>query len=352
MSSFVFVPTNNDPTLDSSQTASSDTSSDLTTLCYPLDLLSDKTSLPSSSQDKVVPFMGFYIFVPVTSKAAQGEGDPTLDDSATQDLALRKGLDYASEVNKKLDIQTGEEVVKSMVNSDQRIRIFRQVKALKTFIALYMPETLNSDLNASYSSTNYGGGLLSFGGALASAIKHGVEGDFLPKAEDTITAIMATLPALGPATSVFKEVGRFAQAGRGNAINPLSEVFFENMLMRQFNFDFKFVPKSQDEMKEIQSIIKLFRMYMVPEINKDFVAGTFLSVPAFFQIKYYLQQDGQLNENDNIPKISGCILTGVQVDMAPDGIALHTDGAPVAIRVQLNFQELEIMHRDRILQGY
>jgi hypothetical protein len=147
-------------------------------------------------------------------------------------------------------------------------------------------------------------------------------------------------------------VAKYVSEGQGVAVNPLTEMFFDNMGFRNFSFDFKFMPRNDKEASNVLKIIQTFRMYMVPEFTSDNVAGIFYTVPAFFQIKYFIQAGGYVNENEAIPKISGCVLSSVQTDWAPDGAAFHKDGMPVAVRMQLNFTELEIMHRKRIKDGY
>jgi hypothetical protein len=321
---------------------------DFVPIIFPENLLSDKTY---NNRDKTTPFMGFYVFVPSKATAVK-EGD-AFDDSSTNEITKLRGLNYADEVNKELNVKNGEEFVSKALQGNDRIRIFRKVNALKKFICLYMPDTVNHDLNAVYNNFNFGGDAVAAVSSLVDAVKTGAIDNSPEGVKNSLVNFIAA--AGGQEGGIFSGLSiaaRFAQQGAGLAVNPLSEMFFENMSFRQFNFDYKFTPKSPAEADIVKEIIKTFRMYSVPEITKENIAGVFFSVPAFFQIKYYMQQDGSVSENENIPKISGCVCTGVQTDWAPDGLALHKDGMPVAVRMQLNFTELEIMHRDRIKQGY
>jgi len=231
-----------------------------------------------------------------------------------------------------------------------RLRIQRKVQVLKKLICLHMPDTVNHDLSAEYSTLSIGKDLVKVGSVI-DAVKHGIKMDMDKLGSDIVNFGAAFADESGLA-GVAGTLAKYVQAGQGVAVNPLSEVFFENMQFRQFNFDFKMQPRNAAEAQEILDIIKTFRMYMVPEISSDNVAGIFFTVPGFFQIKYYIQDQDGVRENDRIPRISGCALTGVQTDWAPDGLSLHKDGMPNAVRIQLNFTELEIMHRDRIKDGY
>lgn len=352
-SSFVINPSPSDASSNDSGQAGEgleSQQSDLSPLVYPENLLEAKTYL---QEDKVVPFMGFYVMVPKSAQVVQESSPDVLSDASTNDITKLRGLDYASEVNKELNIKNGKEWIENSKTSKDRIRIYKQANVLRKFICLYMPETLNSDLTASYNSLSVGADNLALAGVAIEAYNSGFsKGTSIDILKKLGASLAAAIPATDTISSVIKTGGKFVQAGQGIAVNPLTEVLFENMQFRQFNFDFKFVPKNKGEAATVQEIIKTFRMYMVPEIKKSSVAGIFFSVPAFFQIKYYVQKEGAVQENDKIPKISGCALVGMNVDMAPDGQALHKDLSPVATRIQLNFMELEIMHRDRIIQGY
>jgi hypothetical protein len=316
-------------------------------LTYPNDLLRDKIG----PHEKITPFMAFYVMVPFTARATKE--NEALDDTSTNSVLKLRGLDYAAEVNQLKDLEQAQSIVTEALQGKERIRIFRRVNILKKMICLYMPDTLNSDLNASYNNFSVGSDTIAQIGSTVDIFQSWKNGTATQESvKKNLTNLLAGFAGGGGLIGGVGTAFKFVQAGQGTAINPLSEVFFDNMAFRQFNFDFKFMPRSKEEVKEVREIIDTFRAYMVPEIDTSSAAGIFFSVPAFFQIKYYIQKEGMISENDHIPKISGCALTAVSTDMAPEGVALHKDGAPVAIRMQLSFTELEIMHRDRIKQGY
>jgi hypothetical protein len=78
--------------------------------------------------------------------------------------------------------------------------------------------------------------------------------------------------------------------------------------------------------------------------------------PSEFDIKFYCNG----KENPNIPKMSTCVLTGINVDYAPNGFASYETllseperggtGMPVAIRMDLSFKETQIITK-RFLSG-
>jgi hypothetical protein len=78
--------------------------------------------------------------------------------------------------------------------------------------------------------------------------------------------------------------------------------------------------------------------------------GFFMVPPSEFDIKFYYNG----TENNNIQKISSCVLETVDVDYAPNGWSAYEvpgeiypdvgrSGMPVAIRLILQFKETEIM---------
>ncbi len=314
-------------------------------LTYPQDLLSERTF---NQKDRTTFAMGFYILLPTSAKAVK-ENSAVFNEQESAEIVKTHGLDYAAEVNRQLTVESGTELATEAIEGKEssRLRVFRQSRTLKKMIMLYMPETLNSDLQAQYNSVDLGGVGVAVGASMVDTFKQLTSKDAVKggDVERIITNVIGATNVAG--------VGKAIQAGVGRAVNPLSEVLFENMAFRSYNFDFKFVPKSEKEAQDVLQIIKTFRSYMVPEFNSDSVAGAFFSVPAFFQIKYYILKDGAMEENASLQKISACALEGVLVDNAPDGFAMHTDGVPVATRMQLQFRELEIMHRKRIQdEGY
>jgi hypothetical protein len=110
-----------------------------------------------------------------------------------------------------------------------------------------------------------------------------------------------------------------------------------------------FYPRSEKEAKEVQSIIQRLRFHQAPEILSG-SGGYFMVPPSEFDIEFHYNGE----ENPNISKISTCALTSISVDYAPNGFRayevpgenspiLGSTGMPVGIRLNLTFQELEIM---------
>jgi hypothetical protein len=124
-----------------------------------------------------------------------------------------------------------------------------------------------------------------------------------------------------------------------------------------------FYPRSRIEAKEVQNIIDRIRFHQAPEIlgnnSAGGLGGYFLVPPSEFDIKFYYNG----TENPNIPKISTCVLTTVDVDYAPSGFATYEvfednntptmggTGMPVGIRMGLVFKETQIITKYDLQRG-
>ena len=142
----------------------------------------------------------------------------------------------------------------------------------------------------------------------------------------------------------------------GRAANPYLEVLFQGPELRSFNYSFTFAPTSEEEQQEVKAIIKLFRYHQAPESKS--AASLFLGLPSTFDIMYMYQPDttngGQTeaHENQFYHKIATCVLQSVNVDYTPGKVASHQQGAPVLIKMSLQFLETEMITKSHVLAGY
>lgn len=246
--------------------------------------------------------------------------------------------------------KAGSTVV-SEASSYKSLTGVRTIKRTTDTVALYMPDTLNFTHQQSYNEVSLGGGLFAAAGSAAEALKSSTSfGDFMKIIGENASPFIANAVA-----GMFGDVGRAAFAGGFGAVaNPQLEILYVSPKLRTFRFDFMFYPRSTREASEVQRILDRFRFHQAPEIlgseNAGGVGGFFLVPPSEFDIKFYY--NGQ--ENPNIPKISTCVLTNVDIDYAPNGFATYEvpsdlvarkgfTGMPVAIRLSLEFQETEML---------
>lgn len=177
-------------------------------------------------------------------------------------------------------------------------------------------------------------------------------------------------PALRTATSLF-----------GYALNPVVEVLYVSPLLRAFNFDFIFSPKSAKEADDVWKIIYEFKRHSAPEFLNNSQSGVgslvnyIMIPPSQFEITFLRKGQSKSNpnpdadpneringsagtgggfvENTNLPRLSTCVLQDVMVDYTPTGgFVTFDDGMPVQIRMRLSFIETNIITREMVDEGY
>jgi hypothetical protein len=236
--------------------------------------------------------------------------------------------------------------------------LFNQVQLIKDAIALYMPDTLAFSSSQNYSDismSDIGLGLvgvsalnsLKSGGLTKENIAKTIGGNISPFLYAGLKKQLGT-----SGTSLFT-------AFTGQVMNPQLELLYTSPSFREFSFDFAFYPRSQKEARDVFDIIELFRFHSAPEI-KTGEAGFFLYPPSLFDVEFRYGS----TENVNLPKLSSCVLTKVDVDYAPNGFAAYETGSPherkdtselggtgtpVATRMTLHFKETIIQSKHTIL---
>ena len=224
----------------------------------------------------------------------------------------------------------------------------RPINRVASTIVLYMPPEITTTYAADWSSPS--GGL-----GIAKEI-----GDMF-KGEGSIKELFTSAGAsgakhLGDWTNQFTGLNLSDAASLGTrlVINNHLEVIFNGITFRQFNFNFRFTPESEEEALNVDNIIRAFKFYSAPEILQGW-AGRFWIYPAEFDIQYY--SNGW--ENEFLNKISTCALTSMQVNYTASGHwAAHRAhnalvGSPsVCTDIALQFIELELITKKRVLEGY
>ena len=225
-------------------------------------------------------------------------------------------------------------------------------------VAIYLPPNVQDSLGATYNDTETG--MLGFAAAAgldfsnavgakdyeaaANALVGGAGGILTEGAKKAGAALAETLAGAEGAAGMVNRVF-------GQADNPYVEVLFQAMEVRTFTYNFTFAPRSEEETKDVQEIIQLFRFHMVPELQGG--QSRFLTLPSEFDIHYmYIGKDGTNTENEYYNKIATCVCTNVTVDYTPGKVSSFTDGAPTQITMALTFKETETLTKDKVNAGY
>jgi hypothetical protein len=205
--------------------------------------------------------------------------------------------------------------------------LYRSTRRIAESIALYMP---NGGLVYTEDNKYEEVSMTALAGSFMSGIAETIFGKFGATVVDTIGSVVTTGAKLA-----------------GYPINPMVEVLFATRPMREWMFEVLLAPRNKEESDTVHEIIRTMRLYSAPELTGF---GFFLIPPAEFDITFY--RNGK--ENEYLPRINTCVLKRFEVDYAPaEGkYSTFSTGAPVAVRMSMNFQEVEMLHKKRVAQGF
>ena len=229
-------------------------------------------------------------------------------------------------------------------------------KRTKTAIALYMPASVTTGYSAQYTDTEIGAvteqALKAYDQFAQGNMRGGLNeiGNMDTALAESISAMMLTTVGALPG---FAGIKAAAEMRKGVVLSDRMELAFKGIDKRTFQYEFKMVPKSQDEANEIRSIIFAFKSNMLPEFAGSSRAGRSLIVPNTFDIEY--MWNGA--ENQFLHRISTCFLETMSVTYGGERYktyaGINGDGAPpVETSMSLTFKEIELITRERVHEGY
>jgi len=234
-----------------------------------------------------------------------------------------------------------------------------RLKRTSDVIALYMPPNFKTNYKTNYKNSETGlAGVLgqqlaeatSVDSMLAQLGDTGTFNTIMSALTDTLTMKLA---AGGADLISGGDLEGVLRKGQQKALNPAVEAIFQSVDLRTFNYNFRFTPRSENEVRTVDNIIKLFKFHMLPERVQNEAVGRHLIFPSEFEIYYMFQGV----ENQWYPFTGQCVLTDMDVTYGPGGESQHfrpVDGSPppTEINMSLTFTETEIMTKEKIVEGY
>lgn len=222
-------------------------------------------------------------------------------------------------------------------------------------VSIYLPvcSRINGDDAFSYDdkdmklATGIMAGLNSFAGAdsFASAAQKGME--------VIKQSLGAAIMSSGADERFISAMGQYT----GMVMNPRIEKLFQQKDIRNFTFSWDLWARNQAEVDNIKNIIDVFRYHSSPSKSSDGDSADpqiMLRVPAEYTIKFISSTNTGFAENEYIPKISRCVMTGIGVDYTPNGVfaTIGPDNSPVAYSLTLSFSEIAQLTREDLAGGY
>jgi len=262
-------------------------------------------------------------------------------------------LDPIQQMNRYGSIQNYETAV-----SDYKYKSVGTKRASTTgisaHIAMYMPESVTTGYSAQYTDTEIG----YITSAAIDAYEKFAQGNMRGGLEEigrrdrdlaaALNAMMLNTAGALPGLSGLKAA---AEMRSGVVLSDRMELAFKGIDKRTFQYEFKMVPKSEDEAKEIKEIVNMFKLNMLPEFAGNDVHGRSLIVPNTFNIRYMYAGA----ENEFLHKISECVLESMNVTYGGERYKTHsaTDGGapPIQTTMSLTFKELDLITREQVMMG-
>jgi hypothetical protein len=226
-------------------------------------------------------------------------------------------------------------------------------------VTLYMPSGVSVNDNLSYDNvdTGIGGMAVNAAGSSANA------GEFIDKVKNNAKPIAERVVSQKLA-DFSQEKGMVGGAASqalinsGEVVNPHTQMLFRSPALRQFTYQFKMIPRSQAEAREIIKIVQFFRIAAYPEVGSGNSEGgakgkTSLEMATFkfpdiFEITYLTKG----KKNKNMVQQMQSYLTSVTVTYNTNTPTFHADGMPAEVDLQLTFQESKALNRKLIMEGY
>jgi hypothetical protein len=259
------------------------------------------------------------------------------------------------------DVPDDPTVVEKLANQDIKVSAM-QIRSTGDIIDLYLPrqnqvlDNLNYDNNSALNISGAAAlrGINAGSGALQSLANGIIEGtrsisDFFTGGSAGVAGrLAATRLAASPAgifvpEGVRNAIGLAAQV----TVNPNLATTFNGVNIRNFNFQFKFLPKSAEESREVKKIIKMLRMRAYPDVIPigDIPVG--YKYPDIFKIRLLSGKSGEFENVGTPVKLS--YLQQVQAEYNTTSQTFHEDGSPTEIDLQLTFLEHRALNRQDIL---
>ena len=131
--------------------------------------------------------------------------------------------------------------------------------------------------------------------------------------------------------------------GRGVIPNNNMELLFNAPALREFQFNWKMSPRSEDEALVVNKIIKFFKAGMAVKKQSNTGSGSgasyFLGTPNIFDVQFITTGNEQI---DGVMRIKECACTACAVNYTPEGNwSAYEEGQPVSVIMTLKFSELE-----------
>ena len=274
--------------------------------------------------------------------------------SVPQDVMIASGppIGLTPAAKEKFENERQARYNEDLVSRSQTVSVKRRpTTRLDTHISLYMPPTVQVSYNTNYVDTEIGAAANIAAQAFQDYQQGNATQDVINKSLKKLGPEMSegmVRMALGAVDMIpgLQGAQEVIDAQRGFIVAPQMELAFKGIAKRQFQYSFVMMPKSEEEAEQVQNIVQAFKINMLPTIASGDVRRQ--TIPNTFSISY--MYDG--SENQNLHKISECVLESMNVSYGGDRYKAYEGGRPVVTNMTLNFKELDLISRADAEEGF
>jgi len=229
-------------------------------------------------------------------------------------------------------------------------------------ISLYLPVSLVITDNFGYDTPSLGvAGAAGFQALSAGTGAMGALSQSIISGKQSITDMVnsAKTPALARlalargAQKLNETAGAVASIAGAVSVNPNLRTQFRNVGIREFQFQFKFIPKSKKEADEIKNIINVFRKSAYPELIGG--AGEGLSAgykyPMVFDVSSWFMPAAGKEGAKAVrvgTKLKNTFIRSISVNYNAGSMAFHEDGTPAEIDLSFTMVEDRTLSREDV----
>lgn len=260
--------------------------------------------------------------------------------------ATVKAATAATEVGATTARQAGinpEQLKERVASLFEDFSLSRYSDTLVKSIALPIPDGLQTQYAQDYSDIS----LTSAFGIVGFAAQALAEPKFMDRGDPYLTEIASSL-AKGAFNTSEELTNILTFGSSGRVVNPQMEMLYRSPQFREFNFDFRLLPRNPFDAQKIYDIIKELKLRSSPTFCGT-TTGRYYVPPARFAFSFF-NTNG--TENEFLFRSKQCVVTNISVDYAPNGYATHSDGVPVEIRMQLQLRETAMITAEDIMESY
>jgi len=153
--------------------------------------------------------------------------------------------------------------------------------------------------------------------------------------------VLGALAKIGAAQQAVKLPGAdIAQFALKKVKAPNTNTTFTGNSVREFSFQFTFIPRNKADTEAIRQIRAIFQKFTYGGAENS--STVLLSYPPVWKVQF---MNGNGSENQYFPKVFASYLKSVNTTVNPNTSAFHTDGSPIETQITLNFQETRSLTR-------